>query len=70
MQQPMARMFKLIRSQAETGELFMWGSNTFGELGTGDNQSRSDPTHVAALEGKHVLSVALSGTHTMALIWH
>lgn len=42
------------------GNLFMWGSNTHGQLGVGDTDFRSRPTHVAKLKG---------GVQHLALGW-
>ncbi|WP_299505664.1 Ig-like domain-containing protein [uncultured Roseobacter sp.] len=52
---------------AADGTLYAWGSNTNGQLGTGDQDERLVPTAVTALADETVL-VATSGTsHTLAL---
>lgn len=55
-------------THTETGELFLWGSNLFGQLGTGDTKNRATPTLVAGLAGRHVLTVAFGAEHTLILI--
>ena len=53
----------------ESGELFLWGENSSGQLGTGDKENRATPTLVTAnLAAKRVLSIELGFYHTTALI--
>ena len=47
------------------GTLWMWGSNTFGELGLSDTNNRSSPTQVGALTTW--LSVAAGNAHCAAI---
>ncbi len=52
----------------ETGKLFMWGDNWCSQLGLGDKKDRQTPEQVTVLADKHVVSVALGGDHTLALV--
>ena len=47
----------------EDGTLFVWGSNSHGELGTGDTTNRLAPTRVAGLPAP-VRQVAAGCEHT------
>jgi alpha-tubulin suppressor-like RCC1 family protein len=53
----------------DEGDVYAWGSNSDGELGTGEGQSSLLPQLVedGALEGQHVVEVATGGRHTIAL---
>jgi len=56
----------------ETGALWVWGLNFYGELGLGDNDSRAIPTLVAAGDaavwgGSHVL-MAVAGSHNQMVL--
>jgi len=48
------------------GTVRAWGSNTFGELGTGNQTKTSTPVAVEGLS--NVVAVAAGGTHGMALL--
>lgn len=47
----------------ESGDLYMWGDNEFGQLGVGDNNPRYTPVKVAS----GIKSVAVSDNHTVAV---
>ncbi|CAI6009246.1 unnamed protein product [Closterium sp. NIES-65] len=51
------------------GSLFTWGSNEYGQLGDGTEQSSRDPNKVAALEeaGEEVTAVACGAQRTAAI---
>ena len=49
------------------GKLYSWGSNTNGELGTGDFESRTTPYLIKGLENKVVAKVSCGGAYTIAL---
>lgn len=49
------------------GTLYAWGSNTNGQLGTGDQDERLVPTAVEALAGETVVAVSSGTSHTLAL---
>lgn len=53
----------------DAGDVYAWGCNTDGELGTGGGQSSLKPLLVddKVLEGEHVVNVAAGGRHTIAL---
>lgn len=51
----------------DAGEIFTWGLNDRGQLGHGDNLSRSQPEVVEALQGRNVVEVACGHIHTLAL---
>jgi alpha-tubulin suppressor-like RCC1 family protein len=50
------------------GELFCWGSNSSGQLGTGDRDNRPLPSPVKSgsiLNGREVFAIALSNSNTL-----
>lgn len=49
------------------GTLYAWGSNTNGQLGTGDQEERLVPTAVEALANETVVAVSSGTSHTLAL---
>ncbi|KYK68557.1 regulator of chromosome condensation (RCC1) repeat-containing protein [Toxoplasma gondii TgCatPRC2] len=53
---------------AHSGELYMWGANSEGQLGTGDRRDASVPRLVKALHGKVVKAVACSQEHTVCCL--
>lgn len=48
------------------GDLYMWGPNSHGQLGTGDTNERRKATLIA-VDGKKVRQVAIGGAHTHAI---
>lgn len=52
---------------AADGTLYAWGSNTNGQLGTGDQDERLVPTAVAALAEETVVAATSGTSHTLAL---
>jgi alpha-tubulin suppressor-like RCC1 family protein len=48
------------------GSVLAWGSNRFGQLGTGNNASSSGPVQVSGLNG--VVSVSAGVDHSLALL--
>ncbi|KAM0894961.1 hypothetical protein ACQ4PT_024124 [Festuca glaucescens] len=51
-----------------SGQLFMCGDGSFGQLGTGDNQSRNLPFEVPFFTSKHVEKLALGMRHSLVLL--
>jgi len=49
------------------GCLFLWGSNSFGQLGTDDYENRDKPTCVQRLAHKAITQVALGSGFVIAL---
>lgn len=49
------------------GLVWTWGSNINGELGIGDNESKTSPYPVLALKKKSVTMVACGGSFVLAL---
>lgn len=47
--------------------LWTWGSNTSGELGVGDYDSRINPFPVVSLQGKKVMMVSCGGSYAISL---
>ena len=53
----------------ESGELYAWGDNTYGQLGTGDRETRLEPVRVGtntdwnyvSAGGRHVLGIRANG---------
>ncbi|RCV27620.1 hypothetical protein SEVIR_5G343100v4 [Setaria viridis] len=52
----------------DSGQLFMCGDGSFGQLGTGDNHSRSLPFEVAYFTSRHVEKLALGMRHSLVLL--
>lgn len=53
----------------ETGELFAWGNNQFGQLGVGVSTLHSSvPTQVRELSKERVTKVACGAWHTLAVV--
>lgn len=54
---------------ADTGELFGWGDNQYGQLGDGTVIERHSPVRVgqAALAGKRITAITTGAAHAMAL---
>ncbi|HZO17108.1 MAG TPA: hypothetical protein VFB62_27715 [Polyangiaceae bacterium] len=48
------------------GEVYCWGNNDFGQLGTGDNRARREPTLVAGTLPP-IARLSTAGMHTCAL---
>jgi secretion-regulating guanine nucleotide exchange factor len=46
----------------------MCGDGSFGQLGTGDNQSRNLPFEVPFFTSKHVEKLALGMRHSLVLL--
>lgn len=53
---------------SDEGHLFTCGDNSFGQLGTGDNQSYNLPVEVLFFASKHVEEIACGMRHTLALV--
>ncbi|GAB2299956.1 hypothetical protein Dimus_034001 [Dionaea muscipula] len=51
----------------EDGTLWAWGSNEYGQLGTGDTQPRSQPIHVEGSADLTLVDIAAGGWHSTAL---
>jgi hypothetical protein len=45
----------------------VWGSNTNGEIGTGDTHPKTVPTMIESIEEKTVYSVGVGATFAFAL---
>jgi hypothetical protein len=52
----------------ESGELWVTGRNSWGQLGLGDRQKRAEFQQVTALAGKIVVAVACGESHTVAVL--
>jgi alpha-tubulin suppressor-like RCC1 family protein len=48
-------------------QVLAWGTNDFGQLGTGDTAYSPQPRHTAGLAGVRVADVAAEGWHSLAL---
>lgn len=44
----------------EDGNLWVWGNNEYGQLGTGDTQPRSQPVPVQGLSGLKLVCFVLT----------
>ena len=53
---------------AENGQLFSWGDNYYGQLGTGNNSELGTPTKPSFYTGKRVLTVGCGNDHTLAVV--
>lgn len=49
------------------GTLYAWGSNTNGQLGTGDQDERLVPTEITALSTETIVAVSAGVTYTLVL---
>jgi X-linked retinitis pigmentosa GTPase regulator len=49
------------------GMVWTWGSNSNGELGTGDYEARAHPHPVSQLKNKPVVKIACGGAFAIAL---
>ncbi|XP_006644799.1 ultraviolet-B receptor UVR8 isoform X1 [Oryza brachyantha] len=52
----------------DSGQLFMCGDGSFGQLGAGDNHPRNLPFEVAYFTTKHVVRVAFGMRHSLVLL--
>ncbi|KAF2952591.1 ultraviolet-B receptor UVR8 isoform X1 [Oryza sativa Japonica Group] len=52
----------------DSGQLFMCGDGSFGQLGAGDNHPRNLPFEVAYFTTKHVVRLALGMRHSLVLL--
>lgn len=52
---------------AMSGSAFVWGANESGQLGLGDTLARRQPVLQTSLQSQHVVYVACSEAHTVAL---
>ena len=48
-------------------QVFSWGSNSAGQLGTRTFKDQSSPAEVKSLEGMHVIQAACGTQHTLFL---
>ena len=51
----------------KNGEVFTWGSNSWGELGHGDKKDRRVPTKVESLDGLVITKISCGPQHTAVL---
>ncbi|GAB6032349.1 RCC1 and BTB domain-containing protein 2 [Chamberlinius hualienensis] len=51
----------------DNGEVYSWGNNYSGQLGTGSNQTQTIPTNVVNLTGIVIVKVVCGYAHTLAL---
>lgn len=49
------------------GQVWTWGTNSGGELGLGDSDSRASPALLTALQGKVMQQIACGSAHVLAL---
>ena len=49
------------------GNVYAWGNNEFGQLGTGNTTSISTPTVITGLRDKHIVSVSAGNCFSLAL---
>ncbi|KAL3660948.1 hypothetical protein V7S43_013963 [Phytophthora oleae] len=52
---------------AASGDVFMWGNGSLGQLGLGKTRSRSAPTRVRVLQDARVTHLSFGEWHSMAL---
>jgi len=52
---------------SDSGDVYAFGNNDFGMLGTGDTTPRSTPSLVDAFVGKNVYEIAAGAYHTLAI---
>jgi len=49
----------------DSGQVFAWGNNEYGQLGSGDRVSSTSPRYVEALADVAVLNLAVGGNHNL-----
>mmetsp|Transcript_50073 Transcript_50073/g.160252 ORF Transcript_50073/g.160252 Transcript_50073/m.160252 type:complete len:506 (-) Transcript_50073:46-1563(-) len=59
-----------VMALTEDGQLYVWGSNSQGQLGTGDGKERSKPTPVSAFRGAKIHSIAAGQQVSYAVTEH
>ncbi|EGR33218.1 hypothetical protein IMG5_058940 [Ichthyophthirius multifiliis] len=52
----------------DTNDVFSCGYNAWGQLGLGDEESRTLFTHISALAGKNVVEISAGGSHSWAIL--
>ncbi len=50
-----------------TNQLFSWGCNLLGQLGLGDNISRSTPTEITTMKDFLITDISSGAGHCLAL---
>ena len=50
-----------------TGQVYGWGSNTYGQVGDGTTTDRYTPTAVTGLSGVTITGISTSYTHSLAI---
>ncbi|KAH3761505.1 ADPribosylation factor subfamily protein [Pelomyxa schiedti] len=53
---------------ADTGSMYSWGANNYGQLGLGDLVNRNAPTVVSALENRRIFKVACGWLFSACII--
>ena len=49
------------------GEVYIWGSNSHGQLGLGHNRHRNKPTKIKMLSTMQIVSIALGSLHSTCI---
>jgi len=52
----------------KVNRVYVWGGNSYGQLGLGDNTSRPLPTHLSVFGNLSVIQIVAGGFHTFCLI--
>lgn len=60
--------FYLFHSSKDSGELYIWGINGYGQLGLGDRENRNSPQQVGFFFGKKIVSVFCDVSHHCAAL--
>jgi hypothetical protein len=50
----------------DTGDVFTWGNNYYGQLGLGHKKDQFKPQIVRQLSGKHIIAIKCGSFHTIA----
>ena len=51
----------------ESGKVYAWGRNNYGQLGIGNTTNKNVPTLITALNGKKIISIAAGDNHSLAM---
>jgi hypothetical protein len=57
----------LINYFSEDGDVYSWGSNSYGQLGLGHEKSTSSPKYISTFKEKQIVRISAGGSCSAAL---